>query len=131
MSVQQPLPYLDELRFVTDEVYEPIICGGYNFSGYYSLNNYQHYQMVFCPDCGNYIMANTIDCSNVEMCYCQPIYPKNRYDWRLVIIQETYGKKKKVLNELIIYFIQKETKRMKKITEMIVGLKTNTKVDWE
>ncbi len=131
MSVVTPLPYLNELRFVTEEIYEPLICRGYNFSGYYAPVNFQHYQMVFCTDCGNYIMANTIDSSTVDMCYCQPIYPKNRYDWRLVSIQETYEKKKKVHAELLRYFLKKEAKRMREITEMIVGLKTDTQILWE
>ncbi len=131
-KMNAPLPYLAELLFATEDTNEPLVAGGWDFSGYYSLINHQTYpiQMVFCLHCGNYKMANTIDVSNVPLCLCEPLYPKNRHDWRMILVQETYKKMKVVHKEMLEKFLQEKKEDMKRITELVVGLKTNTTIDW-
>ncbi len=103
------LKYLDELERIIQRPKEPIIMGSHYLTGYYMIPNMLKYpfRIVFCTDCGNYIMSSSIYESNVKLCTCNPVYPKNRGDWRLVIVQNTYENKKKVFDELLIKFSKK------------------------
>jgi hypothetical protein len=125
-----PLPYLTELLFATEEPNEPLVIGGWDFSGYYSLINHQPIQMVFCLDCGDYQMANTIDVSSAPLCRCEPLYPKNMPDWRRIAVQDAYKQMMQVQQEMLERFSQEKKEDMKRITELVVGLKTNKRVVW-
>ncbi len=124
------LPYLQELLVAVEDPYDPVEGSRYDFSGYYCLYNfYGPFQMVFCQKCGNYLMANTLatyECF-VDSCSCTEFYPKTRCDWRDFSIQETYEKMKGVHQELFSYCMKKD---MQKVTELVVGLKTNLQIDW-
>ncbi len=126
--MNSPLPFLEELQWVIDSPYEPTVTANYDFSGYYCPINLD-FQMIFCQNCGNYIVSNTIceyDCF-IDICDCIPIYPKSRRDWRNLFIQQIYKQKNLVHQEMLSKSLKKD---MQKITQLIISLKTNVQIEW-
>ncbi len=126
-----PLPYLEELSIMVGKPHDkPIIFRGYDYNGYYCLSERYPvpFQTIFCSRCGDYQMATTFHVTSLEYCSCTEIYPKNRLDWRYVCIQETYNNKRNVHQELLSKFLEKD---MRKITELVIDIKTNSKINWK
>ncbi len=133
--MNSPLPYIDELYWATDDdpnkppiynIYDTSYnCGYYNTS-YLGSRYLFPKTIIFCIGCGNYKHACNLNESNVKICDCKHIYPKNRSDWGFYI-KKIYENMKLVHLEMTQKFKKED---MKKITELVVGIKTKSRIEW-
>ncbi len=87
--------------------------------------------MIFCTDCGDYETAPD-DILNeylksISHCHCQIMYPMNMKIITETVAQDAYNQMYSVLQELKTEFVKKD---MKKMTEMVIGVKTKSEICW-